>query len=127
MTIILHEPSIGEGFFGKVFLKDDSAIKVFKRPPNINANVLDPVDIVGETQRRRQIFDSEVLAYQTALEIDVLRQYVNHFRDRVVISHIYDENNNDISGDFLLDCAYSMQYLCVDFIDANTNTGHLEK
>jgi hypothetical protein len=51
MANTLTEPPIGEGSFGKVFLKDNLAIKVFKRPPTSTEQDLDPVDINDETNR----------------------------------------------------------------------------
>jgi hypothetical protein len=56
-------------------------------------------------------FNSEVLAYTTALEVEELRTYVSHFRGVRIISKVFDKNNNDISDRFLLDCAYAMDHL----------------
>ena len=107
---------IGEGIFGKVFLNDGCAIKVFKRPPAPTEQELDPVDINDETNRRQKKFNSEVKAYQKAREIDELLHYVTHFRGMCVISGVFDKDNKDVSDHYLLDCAYAMDYLQVEWI-----------
>ena len=122
MIIQLREhPIVGEGCYAKVFHKDAYAIKVFKRPLEPTENDLDPSDIQIETNRIRQTFCSEVLAYQRSLEIDGMRHYVRHFRGKLVISRVFDMNNNDISDKFLLDCVYAMDYLRVDWIKCSPN------
>ena len=83
----------------------------FMRPPENTENDLEKIDVHGEFIRRRHIFNSEVLAYTTALEVEELRTYVSHFRGERIISKVFDTNNNDISDRFLLDCAYSMDHL----------------
>jgi hypothetical protein len=122
MILLLRDhPIVGEGCYAKVFRKDDYAIKVFKRPPEPTEHDLHQYDIQIAINRRKQIFLSEVSAYQTALEIDGMRRYVHHFRGKCVISRVSDMNNNDISDDFLLDCAYAMTYLPVEWIKYGTN------
>jgi hypothetical protein len=122
MIILLNEhPIVGEGCYAKVFHKDGHAIKVFKRPPEPTEHDLHQYDIQVETTRRKKVFLSEVSAYQVALEIDGMRRYVHHFRGKCVISRVLDFNNNDISDDFLLDCAYAMTYLPVNWINFSTN------
>jgi hypothetical protein len=122
MILLLREhPIVGVGCYAKVFRKDDYAIKVFKRPPEPTEHDLHPFDIQIETNRLRQTFDSQVLAYQRALEIDGMRRYVRHFIGKRVISRVLDMNNNDISDYFLLDCAYAMTYLPVDWLAYGTN------
>ena len=116
MAITLTEPLIGEGCFGKVFLKDNFAIKVFKRPTASTEQDLDPVDINDETNRIKKKFKSEVKAYQKAWEIDELRHYVIHFRGERVVAGVFATDNKDVSDHYLLDCAYAMDYLQVEWI-----------
>jgi len=116
MLIQLREQAIiGEGFFGKVFLNDGCAIKVFKRPPAPAEEDLDPVDI-NDINRRKNKFNSEVEAYQKAREIDELLHFISHFRGERVISGVFDKDNKDVSDHYLLDCAYAMDYLKVKWI-----------
>jgi hypothetical protein len=113
MTYVLREEAnnFKEGCFGKVFFKNDCAIKVFKRPAECTESELNPTDIASETIRRMNKFRSEVLAYQRALCIEELRPYVSHFRGIWIISKVYDNGNNDVSDNFFLDCAYAMDHL----------------
>ena len=113
MTFVLREEAnnFEEGCFGKVFFKNGCAIKVFKRPAESTEGELNSTDIASETNRRMNKFKSEVLAYQRALCIEELRPYVSHFRGISIISRVYDIDDNDVSDNFLLDCAYAMDHL----------------
>ncbi len=123
MTFVLREEAnnFNEGCFGKVFFQNDCAIKVFKRPAESTKGEIDPIDIASDTNRRMNKFHSEVLAYQRALCIEELRPYVSHFRGICIISRVHDIDNNDVSDNFLLHCAYAMDHLqgerkeCGDF------------
>ncbi len=117
MLIQLREQAIiGEGIFGKVFLNDGCAIKVFKKPPASTEQDLETVDINDEIIRIRKKFDSEVQAYRKAREIDELLHYTSHFRDERVIARVFDKDNNDVSDHYSLECAYAMDYLKVEWI-----------
>jgi hypothetical protein len=122
MLIQLREQAIiGEGFFGKVFLNDGCAIKVFKKPPAPTEQDLDPVDN-DETDRRRKKFKSEVEAYQKAQKIDELLHYTSHFIGERVIARVFDIDNNDVTDHYFLDCAYAMDYLKVKWIKYAPNS-----
>jgi len=124
MKILLREQAnnFDKGCFGQVFFLDGCAIKVFTRPPENTEYDLEKIDVHGQTIRRRHIFNSEVLAYTTALEVEELRTYVSHFRGERIISKVFDIDNNDISDRFLLDCAYAMDHLQGQAIKCGCNT-----
>src|SRR5882672_11520390 len=92
-----------EGFYAFVFFVGDRAIKVFKRRA------------VDQESHVRQVFQSEVMAYQQALGADKLQDLVSHFIGPVRCAAISDAAGNDISQEFVLDCAYEMRCICGDF------------
>jgi hypothetical protein len=91
-------PDTREGHYSLVFLTATRAVKVFKRRP-------------GQDDHIRQVFASEVSAYEIARFHDNLKALVKHFVGPVAGCRIQDLSGNDISNEFLPACAYEMERL----------------
>jgi hypothetical protein len=96
MNLVRRDGSHAEGCYATVFFVDDTAIKVFKRrgdaPPN----------------HVRDVFCSEVEAYQHSAARSEIRQYIEHFIGVNAVCRIEDESGRDISHEYHLDFAYEM-------------------
>ncbi len=87
--------SFGEGAYSLVFLTSDGlATKVFKRRPD------------ASEQHVKDVFKSEVEAYNIASKIKELRILIPHFYGQITCSRITNEKGLDISGEFYLNYAY---------------------
>jgi hypothetical protein len=60
---------------------------------------------------RRAAFNSEVEAYQIAMEVDAIRPLIPKFHGPVVVDQVLDENDTDISDRYLLDCCYAIDFV----------------
>jgi len=92
-----------QGAHAVVFFKDGRAIKVFKRQH-------------GE-EYVRNVYKDEVAAYERAKTFDQLRPVVSHFVGPTRCCRITDYRGNDISNEFILDCAYEMERIDGDFVE----------
>lgn len=88
-----------EGFYATVFLDVDTAIKVFKRRDNVPANHV------------KDVFGSEVEAYQHSATTRQICQYTQHFIGARTIARVEDESGRDISHEYYLNFAYAMHRL----------------
>jgi hypothetical protein len=96
MNLVRRAGSYDDGYYGTVFFVGDTAIKVFKRRDDVPAN------------RVRDVFNSEVAAYQHSATQRKICQYTNHFIGEKTICSIEDESERDISHEYHPEFAYEM-------------------
>lgn len=60
---------------------------------------------------RRAAFNSEVAAYQIAMEVEAIRPLIPVFHGTIVVDQVLDENDTDISEKYLLDCCYVIDFV----------------
>jgi hypothetical protein len=101
---------IGFGAFSVVFRHPNSGT-IFKlfRERDENNQLGDLGD--HEPVLRRAAFDSEVAAYQIAMESDDIRPLVPTFHGSVVIDQVLGVDGMDISHQFLLECCYIIDFV----------------
>jgi hypothetical protein len=102
---------IGSGAFSVVVRHPDdgTVYKLFReREENdlLNDNLGD-----HEPALRRKAFESEVAAYGIAMNNDAVRSLVPTFHGKVVVDHVLDVYDGDISNLFLLECCYVIDFV----------------
>lgn len=105
MNLVRKDGSHAKGCYATVFFVDEIAIKVFKRRDDASPNQV------------RNVFNSEVAAYQHSAAISEICQYTNHFIGTRAVCKIEDESGCDISHEYYLDLAYVMSALNGNPID----------
>jgi hypothetical protein len=99
MNLVRQAGSHANGCYATVFFVGEIAIKVFRRRDDAPPNHV------------REVFNSEVAAYQHSATISELCQYTNHFIGARVVCRIEGESGCDISHVYHLDLAYEMRVL----------------
>ena len=99
MNLVRKDGSYDEGCYATVFFVDKIAIKVFKRRNDATPNQV------------RNVFNSEVKAYQHSVTRSEICQYTNHFIRTRTVCKIVDESGCDISHKYYLELAYEMSKL----------------
>lgn len=110
MILCLSYGNHDNGAYGTVFFdkKNNIAIKVFKRK-----------ELYRDEQIKRT-FESEVSAYNIAMNDDVLKKYIPKFYGKFEkIERILDEYEIDISSEYFLNLAYTMEYIPNKFVKNN--------
>jgi hypothetical protein len=93
------------GAYSVVFFLDGGrALKLFKRPPS------------GDEARVRRVFASEVTAFERAASCVEANALAPQFFGVKSVESVLDERGLEISHDFLLDCAYEMEFIAGTFI-----------
>jgi hypothetical protein len=110
MNLVRRPGRYAEGFYATVFFVDDSAIKVFKRR------------VVTPSHHVRDVFYSEVEAYQNSATRYQISKYTQHFIGERIVCKIEDERGRDISTEYHLEFAYEM----VRLVGEPTKIGDLE-
>lgn len=100
---------IGGGAWADVFRDHDgAAVKLFRRTaaaPNLAGTMEERNTII------RAVWDSEVSAYERASQKPGLSRFLVPYFGRRVVAKVSDEEGVDISGEYLLDCAYSIAFV----------------
>lgn len=99
MNLVRRAGSYAQGCYATVFFVGETAIKVFKRRVDLPPN------------RVRDVFHSEVEAYQHSADRIDICQYTQHFNGVKTVCRIEDESGRDISHEYHLDFAYEMARL----------------
>lgn len=87
------------GAYAEVFFVNGRALKVFKRRTD------------ADDQHVRRVYESEVGAYEIAGCHEQLRAIVPEFFGRVWVGDVLNEAGNSIASQFILDCAYEMEFV----------------
>lgn len=97
--------SFGEGAYSFVFFVDGVATKIFRRDKGMDEDHL------------RNVFNSEVAAYQKAQASSLLQNITPKFYGPIRFGKILDNEYGYPSAKILIpDCAYQMEYLRAPFI-----------
>jgi hypothetical protein len=99
MNLVRKAGSHANGCYATVFFVGKMAIKVFKRRDDAPPNHV------------RNVFKSQVAAYQHSAARSEICQYTNHFIGARTVCRIEDESGCDISHVYHLDLAYEMLVL----------------
>jgi hypothetical protein len=99
MVALKLSPSTGSGATAVVCRDDGTghAIKLFRRRDGL------PVP--------QTLFENEVQAYELVQADGKLKHLTPEYHGRVVVDAVTDENGRDVSADYVLDCAYAMEWL----------------
>lgn len=110
MILHLKNGNYENGAYGTVIfdIENKKAIKVFKRREPYRE------------QKIKETFESEVLAYNIAIKNDDLKKYIPNFYGKCEeIEKIHSEDGEDISNQYYLNCAYTMEYIDDKFMKNN--------
>lgn len=96
------------GAFSCVFRQpgENCVYKLFKSSQHDERSKVEPYDNYA-----RAVFQSEVSAYQIAMNSGSLRQYVPEFYDVVAIESITGDTLGYDTQKFLLDCCYKIEFI----------------
>jgi hypothetical protein len=106
---------INNGFYGGVFrdVKNNQAIKVFKKTYSDEYIKFEgDANIYGQNDIQLKVFENEVSAYKKIQSNqNGLENYTPKYYGIMKISKIINEQDIDISNEYMLDLNYVMEYL----------------